>query len=127
MDRNPETETTDSDPRLQRDLATLARFIDFYCRRRHRLAPRSPVRIKTHDVDAMVRKPLELCSSCRKLLAHAFVKRMRCPLSPKPACKHCSSHCYHPNYRRDIQRVMKFSGPRLVLSGGLDYLRHLLT
>lgn len=111
---------------VEEDLRTLARFIDVYCRRRHPASHKSPASLKTHDVQAVVGATVRLCSDCQKLLAHAFVKRSRCPLEPKPACKHCQSHCYHPDYRRRIQRVMKYSGLRLLFSGRLGYLIHLL-
>jgi len=41
-------------------------------------------------------------------------------------CKHCPEHCYAPRYRAQIREVMRYSGPRLVLRGRLDYLWHLL-
>jgi len=109
-----------------RDLKTLALFISIYCRYKHPEAEKSPVQLKTHDVQTIAGRPVNLCMSCRKLLAHAFVKRSRCPMDPKPACKHCPSHCYHPTYRAQIREVMRYSGKRLLLSGRLDYLFHLL-
>lgn len=111
---------------VQRDLRTLARFIAVYCQNKHAEEPKAPVELKTHDVAAIAGDPLSLCSECTKLLAHAFVKRSRCPMDPKPACKHCPQHCYHPAYRERIRDVMKYSGRKLVLSGRLDYLFHLL-
>lgn len=111
---------------LQRDLKTLVRFIGVYCDGRHADRSREPARLATHNVQELAGKPLVLCESCRKLLAHALIKRTRCPLAPKPACKHCPSHCYHPAYRAQIREVMKYSGRRLVLHGRLDYLIHLL-
>jgi hypothetical protein len=112
--------------RLKRDLKTLALFIRIYCRSKHAQRPKSPVRLKTHNIETIARGPVELCPECTKLLAHDFVKRSRCPMNPKPACKHCPSHCYHPDYRARIREVMKYSGRHLVLSGRLDYLFHLL-
>jgi hypothetical protein len=47
-------------------------------------------------------------------------------MDPKPMCKHCPSHCYRPSYRARIREVMKFSGRKMVLSGRLDFLLHLL-
>jgi hypothetical protein len=111
---------------LTRDLKTLAVFIGIYCRGRHAAAARSPVELKTHDVAAIAGRPVELCPECRKLLTHAFVKRTHCPMHPKPQCKHCPVHCYHPTYRAQIREVMKYSGRRMVLTGRLDYLVHLL-
>jgi len=115
-----------ADAHLRRDLKTLAMFIRVYCKHRHPDAPKALLELRTHDVAALTGRPTPLCEECRKLLAHAFVKRTTCPMSPKPSCKHCPSHCYHPTYRARIREVMKFSGRRLVLTGRLDLLFHLL-
>jgi hypothetical protein len=110
---------------LLRDLKTLATFIDVYCKHRHRGMSKTPVALKTHDIARICGRHLELCATCHKLLAHAFVKRTHCPFDPKPMCKQCPDHCYAPEYRVRIREVMKFSGRRLVLRGRLHYLRHL--
>ncbi|HOW17472.1 MAG TPA: nitrous oxide-stimulated promoter family protein [Phycisphaerae bacterium] len=123
---NPGEHTERNLRALHRDLKTLAIFIDVYCEHRHVHAEKKRVALKTHDVEAIAGKPIVLCEACRKLLAHAFVKRSNCPMNPKPACKKCPNHCYHPSYRQRIREVMRFSGRRLVLSGRLDYLYHLL-
>jgi len=117
-------ESTDS--LLEKDLRVLARFIEVYCRSWHKDQPRSEVILKGHDLRALMGRTIRLCDDCFKLLAHAFYKRSRCPLNPKPACKHCPQHCYHPLFRRQIREVMKYSGRKLVLSGRLDYLWHLI-
>lgn len=114
------------DAALNRDLSTLALFISVYCTHKHPGALKAPVELKTHDLAAITGSTPSLCPSCSKLLAHAFVKRSTCPLDPKPACKHCPQHCYHPEYRRRIQEVMRYSGRRLVLTGRLDLLARLL-
>jgi predicted amidophosphoribosyltransferase len=111
---------------LLRDLKTLALFIDLYCRHKHADAERTPVDSRTHDVTLIAGRTIVLCPECTKLLAHAFVKRTHCPMDPKPMCKHCPNHCYHPTYRQQIREVMKFSGRKMVLGGRLDYLFHLL-
>ena len=111
---------------IDRDLRILARFIRVYCQHYHSATPKTAVSLKTHDVSAIFGKPLELCPQCTKLLAHALVKRSHCPMEPKPACKHCPNHCYHPAYRAKIREVMKYSGRKMVMSGRLDYLFHLL-
>ena len=111
---------------LYHDLKTLALFIDLYCRYKHPDSPHREANLLTHDVKLIAGKTIVLCPECTKLLAHAFVKRSHCPMHPKPACKHCPSHCYHPTYRAQIREVMKFSGRKMLLSGRLDYLFHLL-
>lgn len=77
-------------------------------------------------MEAIARRSVRLCRECERLLAHAFVKRANCPLEPKPACKQCHEHCYHPVYRSRIREVMRYSGRRMILSGRLDYLVHML-
>jgi hypothetical protein len=114
------------DPELRRDLKTLALFISIYCCYRHQGEPRAVATLRTHDVSDIAGRDIELCSQCQKLLAHAFVKRSHCPMNPKPQCKHCPSHCYHPTYRAQIREVMRFSGRKMLLAGRLDYLFHLL-
>jgi len=110
----------------RKDLKTLALFISIYCRHRHADQEKLPFDLKGFDPAAIAGATPVLCSECRKLLAHAFIKRSHCPMHPKPACKHCPSHCYHPTYREQIREVMRFSGKKMVLGGRLDYLFHLL-
>jgi len=111
---------------VEKDLRTLALFINLYCRYQHQEADRKEVHLPTHDVAAIARRNVVLCPECTKLLTHAFVKRTHCPMHPKPMCKHCPNHCYHPRYRQQIQEVMRFSGRKMFMSGRLDYLFHLL-
>jgi hypothetical protein len=111
---------------LVKDLKTLAVFVQIYCRHQHAAAAKTIVTLHTHDLPSIAGQPVVLCPDCTKLLAHAFVKRTHCPMNPKPMCKHCPSHCYHPRYRQQIREVMKFSGRKMVLHGRLDYLFHLL-
>ena len=118
--------TVRADPKLLADLRTLALFVELYCRHNHPDHPKQSLNLKTHNVTQIAGRPIPLCQDCAKLLAHAFVKRSHCPLNPKPACKHCPSHCYHPAYRDSIRQVMRYSGMKLLLSGRLDYLFHLL-
>ena len=114
------------DPAVNKDLRTLAMFIRIYCENKHPDAPKREARMQTHDVAAIAKGPVILCAECERLLMHAFIKRSRCPMDPKPACKHCTDHCYHPDYQAKIREVMKYSGMRLVLTGRLDDLYHLL-
>lgn len=111
---------------LRNDVQTLVEFVGLYCRRKHADSEALPVSMKGFDIKAIAGRPLRLCASCERLLKHALVKRVTCPLEPKPACKHCPQHCYHPAYRKRIREVMRFSGVRFALSGRLKYLAHLL-
>lgn len=111
---------------VKHDLRTLARFIGVYCKHKHTDVPKQPSLMKAFDLVSITGRTTSLCSSCHKLLTHAVVKRTHCPLNPKPMCRHCPQHCYQADYRERIREVMRFSGRKLLLSGRLDYLFHLL-
>ena len=111
---------------LDHDLKMLAAMVQIYCTHQHSRTEKTEVLLHTHDVAAIAGRPVVLCSECTRLLTHALVKRSVCPMNPKPMCKHCPNHCYHPKYRQQIREVMKFSGKKMVLGGRLDYLFHLL-
>lgn len=117
---------TPIDHETRRDLKTLATFIQLFCDTRHEASERGAPTLRGVDPREVVGRELTLCEDCRKLLQHAFFKRMRCPYDPKPMCKKCPSHCYAPKYREKIREVMRCSGRRMVLGGRLDYLWHLL-
>jgi len=114
------------DPKVISDLKTLVKFIEVFCDGHHTDGNRETVELKTHDLKELMGNSPRLCLDCQKLLAHALVKRTVCPMDPKPQCKHCPNHCYHPSYRRQIQEVMKYSGRKLAMHGRMDYLLHLL-
>jgi len=92
--------------RQSKDIKVLQAFVEVYCRGRHR-TPKG-----------------ELCTDCAELLAYAAQKRRKCPLDPKPTCKHCHIHCYGNKERARIREVMGYSGRRLLLRGRLDLVWH---
>lgn len=114
-----------ADPRVRRDIQTLARFVRIFCAGRHGDAARAPLELPQIDLNALAGGPVELCTDCRRLLSHAVMKRAQCPFDPKPMCKHCPRHCYAPEYRAQIKQAMAYAGRRMVLRGRLDYLLHL--
>lgn len=90
----------------EKDIRVLETFINCYCRSRHK----SPQGV--------------LCRECSELLEYARMKREKCPLDPKPTCKHCHVHCYGKVQRARIREVMAYSGKHLMLRGRLDLLWH---
>lgn len=126
--------------KLRRDLRTLILFVETYCAGKHDRASRNqkreagefkcetrqPAKFASHDVERLNGRLPRLCPACRRLLAHALVMRTRCPYDPKPMCKHCPTHCYAPNYRAQIREVMRYSGRRLLMTGRVHYLVHLV-
>jgi hypothetical protein len=112
--------------RERRDLRVLGRFTDLYCRHHHGGETRKPFALE--DLDPRVifgRRLPRLCPACSVMLSHGIVKRLRCPMDPKPMCKECACPCYGAAHRARVREVMRFSGPRMILRGRLDYLWHM--
>ena len=108
-------------PPQKKDLKVLITFVGLYCRSRHQDRHRAAA-----YVGEIVKDAPHLCADCRELLDYALEKRRRCPLDPKPSCKHCHIHCYSSDYRARVREIMAFSGRRMILRGRIDYLWHYL-
>lgn len=66
-----------------------------------------------------------LCPECSRLLEHTQWRAAACPfIKTKTFCSSCSVHCYAPNMRLQIKRVMRYAGPRMLLRHPLLTLRH---
>lgn len=107
----------------QNDMRILTDFVQVYCHARHDRSLRTPFE-PPPELRHRYPKGVDLCPDCAGLLAHGIQKRRKCPLDPKPSCKHCRVHCYSKEYRAKIREVMAFSGRRMILRGRLDYLWH---
>jgi len=68
-----------------------------------------------------------LCPECESLRDYAMERLSKCVFGGgKPACVDCKVHCYRTNRREEIRRIMRFSGPRMLLYYPKDFIRHLL-
>ena len=68
-----------------------------------------------------------LCSDCSELLNYAEQRLDKCPFGPdKPPCAQCQVHCYKPELRKQIQEVMRYSGPRMIKKHPVLAVRHLV-
>lgn len=87
---------------------TVERMIRLFCRvKRHR------------------RGGSALCGECRDLLAYAHARLDRCPYGDlKPACRHCTIHCYKPEMRARIRRTMRVAGPLMLFVRPVQWLTH---
>lgn len=93
---------------IVREKKTVELMVRLYCRKKER----NPI----------------LCPSCEALIRYAHERLERCPYGEhKTSCKNCRIHCYRPEMREQMCRVMRFSGPRMLLLAPLAALRHLLT
>lgn len=104
--------------RQQNDINLLRRFISLYCGKQHADLRQS---LPERNIASLASS---LCPDCTALLEYAVERLRRCPLEPKPACKKCTVHCYSPDYRERIRKIMAWSGKRMILHGRLDLVRH---
>jgi predicted amidophosphoribosyltransferase len=94
--------------RIKREQNTIAAMMSIYCRDHH------------HSRGT-------LCETCAKLLDYAQRRLESCPFEEqKPACNHCNVHCYSKQMRTQVQQVMRYSGPRMLLRHPLMSLFHIL-
>lgn len=67
----------------------------------------------------------KLCESCSTLSDYANARLERCPFGEKkPTCGSCSIHCYKPEMKEQIKKVMRFSGPRMLFLSPIYTMRH---
>jgi len=106
-----------------KDLLVLIRFTEVYCSAKH--AGERECLPGGLDLPAEIDlERYQYCDECAQFLQYAIERRLRCPLDPKPACKHCEVHCYKPAMREKVREVMRFSGPALIKRGRIDLLWH---
>lgn len=68
-----------------------------------------------------------LCPECQTLLDYAHHRSDVCPfMENKTFCSQCKVHCYSPQNREQIRRVMRFSGPRMLLHHPVLAVLHLI-
>lgn len=91
---------------LATEYKTVSAMMQIYCRKHHGTS--------------------ELCPSCSELLLYAETKLDRCPYGQdKPTCNKCPIHCYKPEPKEQMKAVMRYAGPRMLLSHPILAIRHL--
>lgn len=66
-----------------------------------------------------------LCEECNVLDKYARKRSDLCPfMETKTFCSNCKVHCYEPAMREKIRKVMRFSGPRMILYHPITAFRH---
>lgn len=93
--------------RMRREARTVETMIRRYCR------------------DLHGGRPDGLCPECSELLVYAFKRLSLCPFQErKTTCGKCPVHCYKPGMRQKIQDVMRYVGPRMLLTNPVMSLQH---
>jgi flavodoxin len=85
-------------PRIRREKRTIDKMVHVYCKGNHKT------------------KGDQLCAECSEFLAYAFLRLDKCPFQEeKSTCGKCLVHCYQPQMREKAKKIMRYSGPRLLL------------
>ncbi len=92
--------------RIDREKRTASAMIALYCRANHSTSG-------------------ELCQECATLHDYAVARLNRCPFGiHKSTCAECPVHCYKPDMKAQIKKVMRYSGPRMLRRHPLLALMH---
>lgn len=91
-----------------REKQIVSQMIALYCRKKH----------KCKKV---------LCDDCRSLKKYAEMRIEKCPfMETKTFCSNCKVHCYKAQMREQIRKVMRFSGPRMIIYHPVIAIRHVI-
>lgn len=94
--------------RLSRESRTVEKMIHIYCLAHHGT-------VAEH-----------LCPACLEIQQYAFERIQRCPFGlRKPTCAKCHVHCYRPDKREQIRRIMRYAGPRMLYHHPILTIQHL--
>lgn len=97
--------------RRVRELKTIEVMVDMYCAAHH-----------ASDGSDQPR-----CLACAALLTYAQRRLERCVFGDaKPNCAKCVVHCYTKDMREQIRQVMRWAGPRMLLTHPILGIRHLI-
>lgn len=90
----------------EKEMRTVYEMIHLCCRKNH--------------------KDKELCSECLALYEYAKMRIEKCHfMETKTFCSQCKVHCYKKDKREQIRKVMRFSGPRMLVYHPIMAIRHL--
>ena len=96
-----------ADKKREREKKTVSLMIRLYCRKRHHTSG-------------------GLCAECQALSDYAVQRSDRCPfMETKTFCSNCRVHCYKPEMRQQMRAVMRYAGPRMLLTHPILVLRHM--
>ena len=69
----------------------------------------------------------EVCPECRELTEYALFRLEKCPFKKnKKFCNFCRIHCYKPDMKEKIRKVMKYSGPRMMFVDPVFAFSHVI-
>ena len=58
----------------------------------------------------------QLCTECFQFKEYALMRLDKCPFQEKKStCGKCTIHGYKPDMKLEVKKIMRYSGPRLLL------------
>ena len=91
------TDVTPDRKHLAREWLTMQKMVGIYCGAHHSNAGDG------------------LCEECREFMDYALRRLDKCPYGEdKPTCSNCPIHCYKPEQRAQVQKIMRYAGPRML-------------
>jgi len=91
---------------IETEKRTIEFMIRYYCRKIH--------------------KETSLCRDCADLIAYAHRRLDACRYgNEKTSCRKCPTHCYSPENRESVRRIMRYVGPRMVYLKPLKFAKHI--
>lgn len=66
------------------------------------------------------------CNSCNELIQYTRERIKNCPfMETKTYCSSCEVNCYSKEMRSRIKEVMRYSGPRMIVSNPIMVMDHM--
>ena len=91
----------------EKEIQLVSQMIALYCRKHH------------HENG--------LCQECQELEQYAKTRSQNCPfMETKTFCSQCQVHCYQPQMREKIKKVMRYSGARMIFSHPIAVISHMI-
>lgn len=88
------------------EIKTIEFMISLYCKKNHKQ---------------------NICDECQELYDYALLRIEKCPRKEeKTFCSTCKIHCYKKDMREKIRKVMKFSGPRMLIYSPKLAIAHII-
>lgn len=111
---------TDNNKQIQdkreREKKMVSEMILLYCKKQHKSLRKASGLGK-----------IELCPECAELENYAGMRSDQCPfMETKTFCSNCKVHCYKPEMRERIRKIMRFSGPRMLFVHPVAAIRHVI-
>jgi hypothetical protein len=98
----------DEHPRITREKKTIEAMVHIYCKNKHGTEG-------------------ELCPECSELFEYAKMRLDKCPFQEKKStCAKCLVHCYTPEMREKVKKVMRYAGPRMLLHHPVLAMHHVI-